>query len=361
MPSPVMTEYLDRSLLSLMAVHVDSVWQSHGMKVRGTAVVCDESGSDGEQLVPATHPVFALGSVALTHGQADRIMVEVRRRTGSVADELKAKDVIKKDRVVEWLMGSEGPLIGNACAYLVEKDYFICAKVIDLLIEEVYHGKGVDIVRGGEARQMAQTLCSRGPELLGPLWRALLTAFNSLHRRTARGGNKVDVGQFFELLELLPSSTGDERFDSVMAVLKDSRECAEEFQESFQDLPLSALDPMVPALERTVCYWAQGREQPLRVYCDKYSLLERPDVIGTLHLIWKNLRQIRVQHVKLLDSKKDSRVQVADLVAGISREYVQRVLNGDSSALNSVPALSSFIHPDSLWSESEVWRTLHSG
>ncbi|MET8910386.1 DUF3800 domain-containing protein [Micromonospora sp. NPDC004551] len=328
------------------------------MKVRGTAVACDESGSDGEQLVPATHPVFALGSVILTHGQADRIMAEARERTGSQAQELKAKSVVRNDKVVRWLMGSESPLLGNACTYLVEKDYFICAKIIDLLVEEVFYGKGIDIVQGGEVRRMAQTLYHRGPEVLGQTWQELLAAFNSLHRRRVRSGEKVNVEQFFHLVGRLPAHTGEERLDEVLTVLKASRKYAEDFQDLLDEPTVSALDPIVPALERTVSRWASLREQPLRVYCDKYSHLERPEAVGVLYRYWRNVQQIRVQQVKLVDSKKDSRVQVADLVAGISREYVQRVLGGDVGALDAVPALRSFIHPDSLWSDSGVWQTL---
>src|SRR4051794_7080233 len=98
-------------------------------------------------------------------------MAELRERTGSRAAELKSDAVLRRPQVVEWLLGPMGPPAGRAAVVLVDKQYFLVAKVVDLLIEELAHSQGEDLYAGDGARRMAWALFREGERALGnELW-----------------------------------------------------------------------------------------------------------------------------------------------------------------------------------------------
>ena len=154
-----------------------------------TAIACDESGSEGENVTGAGHRVFVHASVDFTVAEAVSIVAEVRRLAPSQAPEYKSDQLMSRAgrEALAWLLSPNGPLTGRAHAYLVDKDYFV-GKVVDLLVEEVAHAADVDLYADGHARALAWTLHRQGARALGVAeWSLLLGAFNSL-MRAKQGG-----------------------------------------------------------------------------------------------------------------------------------------------------------------------------
>src|SRR5688572_30532708 len=75
-------------------------------------IFCDESGSEGEKLIGGTTDVFAHSSVQVDVDAAAACIEEVRVVARSPATEVKASVVLRERnrRVLEWLLGSAGPL-----------------------------------------------------------------------------------------------------------------------------------------------------------------------------------------------------------------------------------------------------------
>lgn len=163
-------------------------------------IACDESGSEGENVVGARNRVFAHGSVNLDLSSAEAVISELRRRAPSQSVEYKSEQILRPNRrdVLLWLLGPDGPLSGHAHAYLIEKEYFAVGKVIDLLVEEVTHSAGIDLYVNGKAREFASIMYRNGRRALGEsAWSELLESFNSLMRAKQRRGIKTTVDDFF--------------------------------------------------------------------------------------------------------------------------------------------------------------------
>ena len=73
-------------------------------------------------------------------------MASLRRDLRSQAPEIKTEQLMspRAAPVRAALFGAGGPLEGHAQMYLVDKQYFVVAKAIDLLIEELAHSGGID-------------------------------------------------------------------------------------------------------------------------------------------------------------------------------------------------------------------------
>lgn len=102
-----------------------------GHKIGGSGVTwnelevgCDESGSDGENLVAGNTAVFAHASVGLPVDTAGAYVKEIRDRIRSPAQEYKAFQLLREKHrpVLEWLLSPEGPVYGAAHMHLTEGD-----------------------------------------------------------------------------------------------------------------------------------------------------------------------------------------------------------------------------------------------
>jgi hypothetical protein len=59
------------------------------------------------------------------------------------------------------LLAPDGPLANRISIYMVDKHYFITGKIIDLLLDEHFSARGLDMYEGGFARQLARILFKR--------------------------------------------------------------------------------------------------------------------------------------------------------------------------------------------------------
>lgn len=85
--------------------------------------------------------------------------------------------------------------------YVIDKHYFVAAKLVDLLLEERFNAMGIDIVTNGVARQFALELATEGPRAMGrdgfDLLIATAVSFFSKKNRT---GDHVTVDDLFTVI-----------------------------------------------------------------------------------------------------------------------------------------------------------------
>lgn len=301
-----------------------------------TTIACDESGSEGENLVAARHPVFSHGSTSLSFDEASQIVGSIRRFTRTQAAELKSKIALAprhRERLIETL----GPLSRACNIYLVDKQYYVVAKLISLLVAEESISRGIDLEHSGEAANLARMLQDRGERALGTVpWRELLAAYNELIRWHGRSGEpSPTTSRFFAILDIARQTSSDDDVTGILQWLWESRHFAAAYAQP-QVRPLREMDPMATSLNTVSMTWRiRLGDVPFEYLADNYWGLDEqtrdlivgaarePLSVGGIRFPRADLRAIRIA-----DSKSDPRIQVADLLAGAGQVLAKLAFAG---------------------------------
>jgi hypothetical protein len=316
------------------------------MTSRPLEVACDESGYEGANLIGATTDVFAHASVRLNTESATNCIQEIRSRIRSPALEYKSNHLLREKHrsVLEWLLGPLGPIRGNAHVHLTEKTFFVVGKVIELLVEEVAD-------QDQQARAMAVTLYREGRGSFGrQRWEAFLGSFNNLLRAKNRRGTRTPVDSFFGMVDVLRHAGAREGAGEIMGLLWQARPHADALVARLVDDPemIPPLDPLIPAIVQTVAYWGEGG-RPVAIVHDEHSALTQ-ERIAQLKEIFSKPPRGRLTSLRLVDSRSDSRVQVADFLAGAARKIASDELN-DRGDAELTALLRPYVDPLSVWGD----------
>jgi len=331
-------------------------------------VACDESGYEGENHIGASTDVFAHASVRLNAESATNCVQEIRRRIRSPALEYKSNHLLREKHrsVLKWLIGPSGPIHGVAHVHLTDKTFFVVGKVIDLLLGEVIYEAGRGLYQDQQAKAMAVTLYREGQRTFGRKpWEAFLESFNDLMRASNRRGMRTSVDSFFRMVDVLRRAGARSRVDEIMEQLWQSRPHADSFQARLLDNPkmIPPLDPLVPAILRAVVYWGEGK-RPVGIIHDEHTALTQERIAQLKEILNKPrptlLRESpsgRLTSVRLVDSRSDSRVQVADFLAGVARKIASDQLNGRGDA-ELTGLLRPYVDSFSIWGDDRSWSLL---
>lgn len=329
-------------------------------------IACDESGSEGENLLEGGARVFAHGSVDLSIAEAEAIAADLRKQFRLGSGELKSKALLKAERLEELseLFWTGGVLHGRARVGLVDKLYFAVGKVIDLLVEEEFYSRGIHLHVDGSARAMAATLFDNGRRALGSAnWDRLLRAFVSLVRKRQRVGVKVSLAEFFEVIDDVRLRSHRKDVDQILALIWASRGHAAQYTEaapgSLGHTP--HLDPLISMISPTAHMWAESSGRPVLVVHDRQSALT-PEVVREMVMIANNPHPdfnfpVPLAGITQVDSRTDPRVQIADLVAGIGRRAGEMALDGELPE-GVMRAVRPMIHPFCIWQDEASWVAL---
>ncbi|WP_112242450.1 DUF3800 domain-containing protein [Kribbella monticola] len=299
-------------------------------------IACDESGYEGEKLIGGVTDVFAHAAVALDEETAARCIKELRERIRSPATEYKANHVLRSKHrpVLIWLLGSSGPLFGQAQVQLVDKAFFLVSRLVGFLTDTDADGT------------LAARLYAAGRRTGGPAWSDFLATANNLLRAKDLPEATTPVESFYQALGALPLDELD--------ALKSSRPYADQLRAGLFDDPRSIppLDPLMPAIVRAIEYWGEP-DRTVAIAHDRQTTLS-PDRIAQLKQLTGNLAEL-----ELVDSFSHPRVQVADFLAGVARKIASDQLKGtDDAELTTL--LRPYVDPLSTWSDPSSWDRLTS-
>ena len=311
-------------------------------------IACDESGSDGENLTGGNTDVFAHGSVDVPMADASAAIREIRDRIRSPAEEYKANHLLREKHraVLEWTLGPSGPLHGHAYVHLTEKTFFMVERVVDLLLGDP--AGAAPLFRAG-----AHTF---GDER----WKAFLTASNALLR--VRGDADADPGApvdaFLRAVDALAEQAPDLRdrdmtdVADVLKLLGGARSRAADHRARLLAAPalIPVLNPLLPAIVRTAAHWSAGGRAVTLVH-------DRQNMLTEERIEW--LRETaRIEGLRLVVARDDTRVQLADFLAGIARSIASHELNGRGDATLTAllrPYVASGASGDSGSAWGSVW------
>jgi hypothetical protein len=107
------------------------------------------------------------------------------------------------------------------------------------------------------------------------------------------------------------------------------------------------LEPLIPALTRAIHFWGSQAEV-VSVIHDEQSALTPERIADIARTVAASIPGRQLVDVRLVDSRGDARVQLADFVAGIARRLASDKLNGRQDT-ELVVLLSPLIGPESVW------------
>ncbi|WP_188192016.1 hypothetical protein [Nonomuraea sp. SYSU D8015] len=322
-------------------------------------IACDESGWEGANLVAGSSDVIAYASVRLSVDAATECLRGLSGRAGHVRREYKASHVLRADRRsgVKSLLGPAGPLYGNAFVHLTEKAYFVVGRLLDLVLGQSADAASAGMDADRRLTALATTLIREGPEALGhDRWQAFLAASNAVLRTWKPRNVREPVDAFVDLVDTLAALDGGSRVRAILDELRRERSVAYAARARLLEHHVlqPALEPLIPALARTILHWSGGGGIDVSIVHDEQSALTERRVRRLERQLLPPGRRLRFRQV---DSRTDPRVQVADVLAGVARRLAADELRGRGDP-ELGELLRAYIDPASRWSDERSWSRL---
>jgi hypothetical protein len=318
-------------------------------------VACDESGWEGANLVAGSSDVIAYVSVRLSVDAAAECLRQLSGDSGHVRREYKASLVLRADRrSVTSLLDPAGPIHGNAFVHLVEKAHFVVGRVLDLVLGRSTDAASAGLVPDPRLAALATTLSREGPEAFGrDRWQAFLVAANALLRMWKPPNVREPVDAFVDLVETLD---GGSHLGAILDELRQARSIAYAARARLLEhhVVQPALEPLIPALARTILHWSRGGATDVSIVHDEQSALTERRIRRLEGQLLPPGRFLRFRQV---DSRTDPRVQVADVLAGVARRLAADELHGRGDA-ELAGLLRAYVDPASRWSDERSWSRL---
>ena len=205
---------------------------------------------------------------------------------------------------------------------VIHKPFMVTAKVIDLLVEEMAHRDGVDLLKGGANVAMSNVMYFVTPTACGV---KNFRAFQDAFVRMIRTQTPSEVTAFYDSVNCLYQACRIEDHRALLATIAVTRMV---IHDVLQNVRITALDPAVPAFV-DLCYeWENQLDRPFCILHDASkpiafdkTLLEHfmdpavvdPEVIGGGGS--KIKLPLRATGITFVDSLSTPQVQVADVVA----------------------------------------------
>ncbi|GAB7036174.1 hypothetical protein JCM9533A_00210 [Catenuloplanes niger JCM 9533] len=276
-------------------------------------IACDESGFSGTNLLHPGMPVIAHASVDLRVDEAVALIEALRSEFRRSPHELKSGGLLRgpdAPAARRWLLDA---LRGRAHVHLLDKEFFLVTRVVDLLLGEPSYVGGTRLARA--YRREAEAL-HRGGRAAGPGWPAFLGAFVDLVRTKRRVPGAAE--RFLHARDTLLRAVTDPAAVAVLTAIEAGR--ARELPHRRDDDPAipPPLEPLLPALAETVLTWAGGGRQVLVTH-DEQSALTATRLRRLQAALADGSGRSPLAGLVMADSRTDPRVQVADLLAGVAR------------------------------------------
>jgi hypothetical protein len=250
---------------------------------------------------------------------------------------------------LEGFLGPSGPVHGRARVHLTHKSCFVLSRVLDLFIGGSVDTASLGLRPDRRVASLAAALCRAGADTFGrEPWLAFLKAANIVLRADRHRQVHDPIDTFFDQVEVLRTLDSGSPIRGLLDDLRSARRDAYSARSQLLDdhVLQPVLEPLIPALARTVLHWSRGLHPVAVIHDEQSALTERrmrrlEQILAAppLELIRLPARGRFIQF-RQVDSRTDPRVQVADLLAGVARRVAADELIGISD-----PNLSELIRP----------------
>lgn len=275
-------------------------------------IACDESGFSGTDLVRSAAPLITHASVDLSADEAGELVAALRVSP----HELKSGRFLRRPDAAAARERFLVALRGRARVHVVDKEFFLVTRVVDLLLGEHSYAAGTRLT--GALRPMAVALHAGG-RAAGSDWDEFLSAFAGLARSKRRPAASVLVARFLGAREALLRRALSSPAEAVVAGFTPDRVRVLVARLDAEDRSLPPpLEPLLPALAETVLTWSDGWRRVLVVH-DEQSALTADRLTRLQRALTGADGLSPLAGLVMTDSRDEPRVQVADLLAGVAR------------------------------------------
>jgi hypothetical protein len=295
-------------------------------------IACDESGFSGTNLLDAATPVFAHASVDLRVDEAVELIRALRPGSRWSLNEFKSAHFLRGPQAGAALEGLLAALTGRAHVHLVDKEYFLVTRLVDLFLAEPSYAAGTRLTQDHRPAALALYRAGRSG---GRGWSVFLATFVELARtRRRHQPDRAVVDRFFRAREALARAGLGAEAEGVLDGLSRTRVSAVLARLAYDDRSIPPLlEPILPALAETVLFWSGGRRQVMVIHDEQSALtasrlrrLQQALADGA-HSPVADAREAGPPSARVsplaglvtVDSRDDPRVQVADILAGVAR------------------------------------------
>jgi hypothetical protein len=315
-------------------------------------IACDESGFSGTNLLDPSTPVIAHASVDLGVDEAAELIAALRSGSRFSLHEFKSGQFLRSrpaGESLEWFLAA---LSGRAHVQLVDKEFFLVTRIVDLFLADPSYAAGTRLTQHDRPAALA---LYRARGLAGRVWDAFLAAFVDLVRTKRRPQpDRNALARFLDARDALAAARLGRDAEGVLDGLARARVWAilTRLAQDDRSIP-PPLEPMLPALAETVLFWSGGYRQVLVIHDEQSAL-----TAGRLRRLQQVLTESAgpwaaegdASHAEvsplaglvMVDSRDDPRVQIADLLAGVARRCPE---NGYDGRLEPFLSLTSLRDP----------------
>jgi hypothetical protein len=309
-------------------------------------IACDESGFSGTNLLDAATPVFTHASVDLDVDEAVELLNTLRAGFRRSLTELKSGQLLRGPQAGAALECLLAALNGRAHVHVVDKEYFLVTRIVDLFLVEPSYAAGTRLTQDHRAAALALYRSGRAS---GRDWSLFLTAFVTLVRTKRRQWpDRGVVQRVFQARDALARAGLGAEAEAVLERLSRTRVRAVLTRLAHDDRSIPPpLEPILPALAETILFWSGGQRSVLVIH-DEQSALTAGRLRRLQQVLADGADSSAAAHgfppassavsplagLVTVDSRDDPRVQVADLLAGVARR------SSDLGADHLLPFLS---------------------
>jgi hypothetical protein len=279
-------------------------------------IACDESGFSGRNLLYSGAPLITHGSVDLTRDESVELITALRSRFRLSARELKSGQFLRHRgaaEAVEWFLRT---LPGRARIHLIDKEFFLVTRVVDLLLADASYAAGTRLTEEGRPAAVA---LYRAGRTAGSDWTGFLSAFVDLVRTKRRKPADETTERFLRARDTLAGHDLGRSARTVLGGLSATRvrHLVARLDNDDATIP-PPLEPMLTALAETVLSWSEQRRRVLVIH-DEQSALTASRLTRLQQVLAEAGPVSPLAGLIMVDSRDDPRVQVADLLAGVAR------------------------------------------
>ncbi|MEV5149506.1 hypothetical protein AB0L14_35295 [Streptomyces sp. NPDC052727] len=161
---------------------------------------------------------------------------------------------------------------------------------------------------------------------------------------------------FFATVDALVRAAPGSEAAGILRRLAAHRQRADAYRTRMRAAPplFPVLNPLFPALRHTAAHWsADGR--PVVLVHDRQNALTPGRIARIVQLAHRD--GIALHGLRLVDSRDDARVQIADFLAGIARKIASDELAGTGDP-ELTACLRPYVAAQSVWGDARSWARL---
>lgn len=229
----------------------------------------DESGHTGHNLTDLDQPIFTLAGTIHSAAEAEKLLKLLNCKSPIEAHFKKLKKTKSGREGIAKLVNS--PLINFDCVKveLVNKDFFITGKIVDLLVETMLHARGVDLYINGQNIALANMLHYCMPQFCG---QENVTKMQQAFVLMIRDQTETQITNFYDTLEHMKLCCSNTEFHKNLNLLLDTKE---EIADILTGIDKSALDPSIPAFFSQCILWGDVYTKGFHIIHDDSKPIER--------------------------------------------------------------------------------------